>query len=144
MKKLPHNQFFEIYSKVPRLCVEVVIIQSNGILLTLRDIPPAKGFWTFPGGTVNYGESVLDTVRRTAKEEIGVDIKIIKFLGYNDWETNKNATGHSVSLLFLAKIIDGKIRTDFQAKEARFFKKLPENMVEEDKKFIEENSLMVV
>jgi len=139
MKKLPHSQFFEIFNKVPRLCAEVVIAQDNGILLTLRDISPAKGFWTFPGGTIFYDESVLNAVHRIAKEELNVAVKIIKFLGYVDWDANKNAVGHSVSLVFLTKITKGVIKTDFQAKEARFFKKLPENIVEEDKKFIEEN-----
>lgn len=144
MKKLPHSQFLEIFSKVPRLCIEIVIIQNNDILLTLRNIPPAKGFWTFPGGTIFYDESVLNAVHRIAKEELSVTVKIIKFLGYVDWDANKNAVGHSVSLVFLTKITKGVIKTDFQAKEARFFKKLPENIVEEDKKFIEENSLMVI
>lgn len=139
MKKLPHSQFLEIYSKVPRLCVEIAILQDNGILLILRSISPAKGLWHMPGGTVFYDESILNAVHRIAKEELSVTVKIIKFLGYADYVINRNAIGHSVSLIFLAKITAGIIKTDFQAKEAKFFKKLPENIIEENKKFIEEN-----
>lgn len=139
MKKFPHDQYLEIYSKVQRLCVEVVIVQDNGVLLTLRRIPPAKGLWHLPGGIVFYDESILDAVYRVAKAELGVTVEIIKFLGYADYDINKNAIGHSVSLFFLTKIIEGVIKTDFQAKEAKFFKKLPEDMIKEDKKFIEEN-----
>lgn len=137
MKKIPPTHFFDIYRKVPRLCVEIVIIKDGGVLLTLRNILPAKGLWHFPGGTVFYDESVLDAVHRIAKDELGITVKIVKFLDYVDWHNSKNAVGHSVSLLFLAKITKGVIKVDFQAKEAKFFKKLPKNIIEENKIFIE-------
>lgn len=139
MKKLSLDQFSEIYSKIRRACVEIAIVQENGILLSLRNIEPAKDKWHLPGGTVFYGESIMDALHRIAKEEINVDIEIIRFLGYVDWEKNKNSFGHSVSLVFLAKILKGEVKTDFQAKEAKFFKKLPENIIAENKKFIEEH-----
>lgn len=141
MKKLSFNEFLEIYGKVPRLCVEIVIEEKQGILLTLRNISPGIGLWHFPGGSVLYDESVLDAAHRIAKEELGITIHINKFLGFTDWYKSKNAVGHSVSLLFSAKITKGEIRTNFQAKEAKFFKTLPQNIIKESKKFIEENLL---
>lgn len=139
MKKMPLREFFDIYSKVPRLCVETVIIQNHKVLLTLRDIPPGKGIWHLPGGTVFYDESVTDAARRIAKDELGVNAEVIRFLGYIDWYKSKNALEHSVSLVFLMKIISGDIQTNFQAKEAKFFNVLPKNLFAEHKKFIEEN-----
>ncbi|OGH19931.1 MAG: hypothetical protein A3D74_00650 [Candidatus Levybacteria bacterium RIFCSPHIGHO2_02_FULL_37_13] len=137
MKKLPLSEFLNIYGKVPRLCVEIVVEQRQGILLTLRDIPPGKGLWHFPGGSVLYDESVFDAAHRIAKEELGVEIHINKFLGFTDWYKSKNAVGHSVSLLFSAKITKGEIKTNFQAIEAKFFKTLPQNIMKENKKFID-------
>ena len=46
LKKL----FDEIYSKVPRLCVDIIIKSEDGILLPLRSIEPYEGKWHIPGG----------------------------------------------------------------------------------------------
>ena len=142
MKKLPLLQFLDIYKKVPRLCIEIVIVKNHRVLLTLRDIPPGKGLWHFPGGTVLYNESVLVAAYRIAKEELGITIHINKLLGFIDWYKSKNAIGHSVSLLLAAKITKGEIQTNFQAKQAKFFSKLPQNIIKESKIFIEENSIL--
>ena len=48
--RLPQEKYDEIYSKVPRICVEVVIRNEKGILLTKRAIPSSEGKWHFPGG----------------------------------------------------------------------------------------------
>ena len=68
MSDHPHpltpDEFRDIYSKVPRLTVEVVLRSPAGVLLTLRDIEPCRGLWHLPGGTVRYGEKLLDAVRR--------------------------------------------------------------------------------
>ncbi len=48
LKYLPFEEFQEIYSKVPRLCVEVVLRSDEGIMLTKRTINPWKGMWHFP------------------------------------------------------------------------------------------------
>ena len=58
---LPKAEFDAIFSRVPRLSVEVVIYTpERGVLLMLRDIPPNVGAWHIPGGTVLFGERVTD------------------------------------------------------------------------------------
>ena len=53
-----------------------VLIQPNGdFLLTSR--PPGKvyeGYWEFPGGKLEAGESVEQALRRELQEEIGITI----------------------------------------------------------------------
>ncbi len=47
---LPQEEFEAIFSRVPRLTVEVVIATpETGVLLSLRDIPPCVGLGTYPG-----------------------------------------------------------------------------------------------
>lgn len=60
---LPKPEYDSIYSRVPRLCVEVVIsTRAQGVLLTRRDIPPNIGAWHIPGGTVHDdGMATIDT-----------------------------------------------------------------------------------
>lgn len=54
---------------------------KNEILFTVRKIDPYKGWLDFPGGFVQSGESLEETARREAKEEIGVDVEIGKYIG---------------------------------------------------------------
>ena len=72
---LTPEEFETIYGKVPRLTVEVIIKSEKGVLLSLRSIEPFKGDWHIPGGTVFYGESLADAVRRVTKRELGVTVR---------------------------------------------------------------------
>ena len=51
-KKLPLEEFMNIYHKVPRAAVDIVIKSNNGWLLTKRALPPYEGMWHIPGGTI--------------------------------------------------------------------------------------------
>lgn len=136
IKKLPKNKFDLIYSKVPRLCIEVVIKTPQGILLTLRDIPPGKGRWHLPGGTVMYGESLAEAVKRVAKDEVGVDVEIVKSFAPLEWTKPHNSFLHTVSIPYLVKILKGHIRLNNQASDYRFFKKIPKNTLIGHKEFL--------
>ena len=66
-------------SDEPRLPVDVavgVLIDAQGrFLLTTR--PPGKvyaGYWDFPGGKVEHGESIEQALRRELHEELGITI----------------------------------------------------------------------
>ena len=61
---LPEHEYHEIYSKVPRLTVELIIESEQGVALTQRRSGPCAGLWHLPGGTVRYGEPLRDAVVR--------------------------------------------------------------------------------
>jgi len=54
-----------------------VLIRSNGdFLLTSRPAgKPYAGYWEFPGGKVEQGESTYDALCRELREEIGVEVQ---------------------------------------------------------------------
>ena len=90
MKTTPRNPF---------LTVDVIIEIEGGIILIKRRKPPPG--WAIPGGFVDYGESLEDAVRREAKEETGLDIKLLKqFHTYSDPE--RDPRHHTVSTIFIA------------------------------------------
>ena len=61
--------------------VAVGILQGadGKVLLTTRPIGKAyAGYWEFPGGKLNPGESAETALVREIKEELGVEIKVLR------------------------------------------------------------------
>ena len=137
-KRLPYAEFKKIYSRVPRLSVELVILTPKGILLTLRSIEPYLGEWHLPGGTVLFRETIRDTVARVAREELGIKVSVKKLLGYIEYESHKKRGyfGHSVGLAFLCKIKSGEISLNHEANKVDVFKRIPENTLIDQKIFL--------
>lgn len=138
--KLSRAEFDLIYAKVPRLCIELVVKSEKGVLLTLRDIEPGKGFWHLPGGTVLFDESVDQTLERVAREELGLGIKSSKLLGLIDWwGSTTEVNRHTVSVAYLVELENGEIKLNFQSSKYDFFKEIPKKTLVEQKKFLEVN-----
>lgn len=144
MKKIKYpftlKEFQTIYSKVPRLCVELVIKNSDGILLTLREAKAWQGLWHLPGGTLYYNETITDCIHRVAMDELGIKVKIKNFLGYNEYvddERKNQMFGTTVGLLFLCAIDSGNLRGSEQAEKINFYKKLPANIISRHRIFLE-------
>ena len=136
---LSREEFKEIYSKVPRLCVEVVIKTHGGVVLGLRKLPSWQGMWHFPGGALDYNETIAEAVERIAKDEIGVSVTMDKLLGYIEYPSEKKERGFgwSVSLAILCRPESEEFRPDnFNSSEIKVFSELPENMVVEQKEFL--------
>src|SRR5436305_1013854 len=86
---LPKEEYDAIYSRVPRLSVEVLVLDpARGVILALRDIPPFEGAWHIPGGTVLFGEPVTEAVRRVAQRELGVEVTADELLGYIEYPSH--------------------------------------------------------
>lgn len=54
-----------------------ILMKPNGDIL-LAQRPPGKpyaGYWEFPGGKVESGESIFDALKREFTEELGVQIR---------------------------------------------------------------------
>lgn len=91
---------------VDRLIVEVavgVLLRAGGeFLLTSR--PPGKvyeGYWEFPGGKLDAGESVEQALRRELEEEIGITIGAV-----HAWRTELVDYPHALVRLNFCKVFD--------------------------------------
>jgi A/G-specific adenine glycosylase len=95
--------------KIPHYVVTAAVIERGGkILLAKR---PSKGLlggmWEFPGGKVEKGESLGESLVREIKEELGVLIRVGKKIGiYQHAYTHFKITLHA----FECKLTGGKPR----------------------------------
>ena len=86
----------------------VLLIDDDKVLLTRRGIEPFRGEYDVIGGFLKYAEDPIKGLLRETKEETGLKIKIIHFLGvYMD---NYGKDGESTfNLYYIGKIVSGKI-----------------------------------
>lgn len=72
----------------------------DGIILIKRKNPPEG--WALPGGFVDYGETLEAAAIREAREETGLEIKLIRqFHSYSD--PLRDPRHHSISTVFVAE-----------------------------------------
>lgn len=119
--------------KSPRLTADGAILKDKKILLIKRKNKPFKGKWALPGGFVEYGERVEDTVVREVYEETGLKTKIRDVVGiYSD--PNRDPRGHIVTVAYLLDILGGELKGGDDASDAKFFdlEDLPELSFDHD------------
>ena len=95
----------KIARSVPIFCVDLLIQKDRKFLLVKRKQPPLKGKYWIVGGRVLLGEDPIDAARRKAKEEVGLELDGVTFVGYLSDVFNKNAFEsteyHTISIVFL-------------------------------------------
>jgi 8-oxo-dGTP diphosphatase len=65
-------------SSAPRVEVAAAVIQQPDGQFLLAQRPPGKayaGYWEFPGGKIERGESPVHALRRELQEELGIDVR---------------------------------------------------------------------
>jgi 8-oxo-dGTP diphosphatase len=116
--------------------VDIIIRYTDGIILIQRKNPPEG--WALPGGFVDYGETLESAAVREAKEETGLDIKLIRqFHSYSDPERDRRQ--HTISTVFIAEA-SGQAKAGDDAAALDTFQKddLPDKIVFDHKQIIED------
>jgi len=132
---LPKPEYDAIYSRVPRLCVEVVVADPDrGVVLACRDIPPNVGAWHIPGGTVLFGERLRDAVRRVARDELNAEeLEVGELLGYIEYPSHyENGIDSPVGIAFRCSLAGRDELPD----GCRWFARLPAGLYAEQREFL--------
>jgi 8-oxo-dGTP diphosphatase len=62
----------------PAASVAVVTLHDQHVLLVQRDKEPYRGKWSFPGGSIEPGETSREAARREAWEETGLEVEVLE------------------------------------------------------------------
>lgn len=109
---------------------------GRGVLLMLRDIPPNVGAWHLPGGTVLFGEAVVDAVKRVAGDELGAEVEVGELLGYIEYPSHyENGLDSPVGLAFATRLAAGG---DDPPPGCEWFPHLPKGLYAEQRAFLAE------
>jgi ADP-ribose pyrophosphatase YjhB (NUDIX family) len=87
----------------PQLAVSAVIFRDGKVLLVRRADSPAKGFYSLPGGRVEFGEELHEALHREVREETGLKIEIVSLAGWREVLPTAAGGGHYVIMSFAAR-----------------------------------------
>jgi colanic acid biosynthesis protein WcaH len=112
----------QIMSLMPIPSVEAMILKDNSLLFLKRKNNPARGQWWFPGGRMWKGETFKETLYREVKEETGLAVDVIKFVGvYSRIFPDR----HDITIVFLCRCFDNEVTLNEEHSEYRFFRNIP-------------------
>jgi 8-oxo-dGTP diphosphatase len=85
-----------------QVAVGVLVRDSGEFLLTSRPTgKPYAGYWEFPGGKVEQGESTYEALCRELREELGIEV-----LTATPWKVEVVDYPHSLVRLHFFKVTD--------------------------------------
>ena len=98
-----------------------VLLQGEAFLLTSR--PEGKvyaGYWEFPGGKLEAGESVEQALRRELQEELGITIGAAQI-----WKTQMVDYPHALVRLHFCKVCDWQGELQMREAQSHAWQSLP-------------------
>jgi len=112
-----------LYPKQPIIGVGAVIIKDGKILLEKRKNDPGKGKWSIPGGLVELGESVEQTVMREVEEETGLEVEKPEHIDVVDniiRDESGRVKYHFVIIDYFMKLKGGTLKAASDAEELKW------------------------
>ncbi len=106
-----------------RTATAMIPFPPNKILLIKRSTVPFKGYWALPGGRLDPGETVEQTVIREVKEETGLTVAVISKVGeYHEQGIQGGVEYDYYPACFLVKTVSGEIkRQETEIEEIKLF-----------------------
>ncbi|MFA6105263.1 MAG: NUDIX domain-containing protein [Patescibacteria group bacterium] len=64
----------------PKVGVGIMVLKNGKVLFGQRKNAHGDGEFSFPGGHLEHGESIIDCAKRETKEETGIEIENVRLL----------------------------------------------------------------
>jgi 8-oxo-dGTP diphosphatase len=104
----------------PQLAVSAAIFRDGKVLLVRRARSPAKGFYSLPGGRVEFGETLHAALAREVLEETGLSVAITGLAGWREVLPHAAGGGHYLIMSFAARWRAGEVRLNEELDEFRW------------------------
>ncbi|MGH9693460.1 MAG: NUDIX hydrolase [Bryobacteraceae bacterium] len=104
----------------PQLAVSAAIFRGDQILLVRRARSAGKGYYSLPGGRVEYGESLHAALHREIREETALVIDIIGLAGWREVVPETSGLGHYLIMSFAARWTAGEPVLNDELDDARW------------------------
>ena len=112
-----------LYPDHPIVGVGALIIREGKLLLEKRRSNPGKGKWSIPGGIVELGETLEQTVIREVKEETNLDVERPEHIDIVDnieFDENDTIKYHFVIIDYFVKLKGGTLRAGSDAADLQW------------------------
>jgi len=118
-----------VFYRDPKPVAGVLALKDSKLLLIQRGNEPKHGFWSFPTGFIDIGDTPQETAIREAQEEANVEIQLHRLLG-----VYSNAPRTVVLIVYVGAIVSGEPKGGAEALDARLFdpQSLPELAFDHD------------
>ncbi|MGB9113883.1 NUDIX hydrolase [Bradyrhizobium sp.] len=93
----------------PQLAVSAAIFRDGKILLVRRARSPAMGFYSLPGGRVEFGETLHAALHREVGEETALTIEIVDLATWREVVPGTGGGGHYLIMSFAACWTSGEV-----------------------------------
>jgi ADP-ribose pyrophosphatase YjhB (NUDIX family) len=100
-----------------------IVTNERGEILMQRRVD--NNFWALPGGTMDFGETIVQTAEREVREETGLDVRVDGIIGtfsdprhiieYSDGEVRQQ-----FNICFHASLVGGELRASEESTEVRW------------------------
>jgi 8-oxo-dGTP diphosphatase len=111
------------YPNRPYLAVSAAIIRDGKVLVVRRARKPALDLYTLPGGVVEAGEALSESVVREVREETALEIDVGALAGHREVivrDGEGRTERHFVILCFAARWIAGEPVLNEELDDARW------------------------
>ena len=96
-------------NNLPKVGVGVILVKNNKVLFGKRKNAHGEGTWSFPGGHLEFNESVEDCAKREVLEETDLRIKNVKKVNFTN-DIFKKEGKHYITLFVLAEYSSGEAK----------------------------------
>lgn len=93
----------------PGVGVGVIVIKDGKVLLLRRTSSHGEGTWCFPGGHLEFNESIENCAKRESLEESGVTIKNLRFVNITN-DIFKEEKKHYITIFMVSDWESGEAK----------------------------------
>ena len=98
-----------------RVAAYALIVRDDGMVFCRISsaLPEYKGWWTLPGGGLEFGEDPAHAMVREVREETGLDVRPVNIAGIDSKRTDLDSgSHHGIRIIYRVEILGGELTNE--------------------------------